>query len=285
MRRQASRPQGFTLIEAAVAVGIIAILASAAAPLVMKALNQQRERTTRDGLKIAFEAMFGSRERRVANMRADFGFTPPAADAAGVVLSDLRFLTRRTSQPAGQPAPRTYAPFVGAAFNIGWNGPYWNGSVRSQGVQQIPVDGWGKAIRLRYVNGYRVESPGQDGSFGTADDLFYPSVVALLSNYSCTPKITISNMNKTTDYTLTVRFVSSIVPGGVACVESGTNTSTGTTVPKNSAKTFILPNSQSSLPPGPVEIVISITAPTTSTSRILYDFQAGEQRTIEYGIN
>lgn len=166
MRSQASRPQGFTLIEAAVAVGIIAILASAAAPLVMKALNQQRERTTRDGLKIAFEAMFGSRERRVANMRADYGFTPNQA------ITDLRqMMTKPTA------IPNWFSDGTAGGMSWGWNGPYWTGAVRTAGAARIPVDGWGRPIVITYVAASttcQFRSIGADGMANTPDDLLYP---------------------------------------------------------------------------------------------------------------
>lgn len=286
MRRQGSKPQGFSLIEAAVAIAIIAILASAAAPLVMKALNQQREQKTRDSLKIVFEAMFGARDRRVANMRADFGFTPPTVGT--VAMADLRFLTSRNSPPAGN-APVAYPTAAGGgAFSVGWNGPYWSGSVQRQGAQNLPVDGWGRSMRLGYVGGgYRVESPGQDGQFGTADDLFYPNVAAPLSQFSCTPKLTVTNFNTTTSRTLNVRFVSSANLNGVQCVESGTTNQNVVLNANKDQKTLVLPAGVASLPPGPIQIVVSITAPASAitTSRILYDFQPGDQRTIEFGIN
>ncbi len=180
MRRQASRPQGFTLIEAAVAVGIIAILASAAAPLVMKALNQQRERTTRDGLKIAFEAMFGSRERQVANMRSDFAFDP------GGQLADLRRMTTRT--PANL---ALWGSTGGTQFNWGWNGPYWTGPVRTQnGTGGLPIDAWGRLITLRVVSGgYQMRSSGPDGALNTGDDLVYPTAPFILANSDARVKV------------------------------------------------------------------------------------------------
>ncbi len=180
MRSQASRPQGFTLIEAAVAVGIIAILASAAAPLVMKALNQQRERTTRDGLKIAFEAMFGSRERQVANMRSDFGFDPRGP------LADLRRMTTRT--PANL---ALWGSTGGTQFNWGWNGPYWTGSIRTQvGTGGLPIDAWGRLITLGVVSGgYQLRSSGPDGTLNTGDDLVYPTAPLVLANSDARVKV------------------------------------------------------------------------------------------------
>ena len=65
--------EGFSLIEAVVAIAIMAILASAALPLLMKSVNQQAEQTTRANAQIAYNAIFGARDHRVSNLIADFG--------------------------------------------------------------------------------------------------------------------------------------------------------------------------------------------------------------------
>jgi prepilin-type N-terminal cleavage/methylation domain-containing protein len=159
-----SNNSAFTLIEVAIAIAVIAILAGAVAPLALKALNQQREQKTRDNVQTAYEAIVGSRSKSVSNMLADFGFVPPAT------LADLRFMT--TINPAAAyrngPIPLAYgATFQG--FIWGWNGPYWTGST---GPNNEPVDGWGRA--LRWSNN-QVQSKGMDGSWGTADDIVFPN--------------------------------------------------------------------------------------------------------------
>lgn len=190
MRR--SNSPGFSMIEVAVAIGVIAILAGAVAPLALKALNQQREQKTRENLKIAFESLFGSRDRRVANMRADFGFEPTATQ------TDLRQMTTRT--PA---TLRTYAPdgTIGG-LPWGWNGPYWTGSTLGvAGGIQVPLDGWGRAFRLIYAGGppptWQLQSPGPNGAFGGAvnDDLFYPTAAVPVSNFRSTLTVNVSRTN------------------------------------------------------------------------------------------
>jgi type II secretory pathway pseudopilin PulG len=180
------------MIEVAVAIGVIAILAGTVAPLALKALNQQREQKTRENLKIAFESMFGSRDRRVANMRADYGFNPTAN------LADLRQMTTRT--PA---ALRTYAPdAANGGLPWGWNGPYWTGPTQgAAGGVQVPVDGWGRAFRLVYAGGasptWRLQSPGPNGVFGGVvnDDIFYPSAAIPVSNHLSMLTINVSRTN------------------------------------------------------------------------------------------
>jgi type II secretory pathway pseudopilin PulG len=180
------------MIEVAVAIGVMAILAGAVAPLALKALNQQREQKTRENLKIAFEAMFGSRDHRLANMRADFGFNP------AVTLPDLRQMTTRT--PA---ALRNYAPdaFAGG-LPWGWNGPYWTGPTQpAVATQGLPLDGWGRVFQLNYTGGanptWRLQSAGANGTFGGGipDDLFYPTPAVPVSNYLSTVAINVSRTN------------------------------------------------------------------------------------------
>ena len=152
------------MIEVAVAIGVIAILAGAVAPLALKALNQQREQKTRENAQIAYEAIVGSRTNQGSSMRADFGFVPPGT------LGDLRFMTTRNPAAIYRhgvvPVPYG-AVFQG--FTWGWNGPYWTGSV---GSNQEPLDGWGRPYRWA-TN--QVQSPGRDGLVGTADDIRFPN--------------------------------------------------------------------------------------------------------------
>ncbi len=154
--------RGFSLIEAVIVIAIMAILASAATPLLMRALNQQRTRQTQDLVRAAYEALVGARDRSVPNLGTDVGFVPPAA------LADLRFLT--TINPAAiyrnGAIPPPY-PTVAAGLTWGWNGPYWTGP----STNGLPADGWGRALRWQ---ANQVQSAGPDGQFGTADDVAYP---------------------------------------------------------------------------------------------------------------
>jgi hypothetical protein len=141
----------------------------------MKALNQQREQKTRDNLKIAYESMFGARDRRVSNMAADFGYVQ---NPAGANFVDLRFMTTSNAPNGSGAVPQAYSLGGAVPFFWGWNGPYWTGSTTpATGTNGIPVDGWGRAIRL--YNGPRLVSAGVDGNYRTADDISYPTVTGL----------------------------------------------------------------------------------------------------------
>jgi type II secretory pathway pseudopilin PulG len=169
-----SRGRGFSLVEAAVAVAVMTILAGMMAPLALKILNQRRDTATRKSLKLAFEAMFGARDRRVGNMRADFGFDPDRS------YPSLAFLVDRNR--CGR-VP-VYGRHDGAGFYWGYNGPYWYGPVSGTD----PVDAWGSPIGLVYDPDRRtvqVRSLGPGHREG-AGNLFYPPVPAALSSFrSC----------------------------------------------------------------------------------------------------
>jgi hypothetical protein len=141
----------------------MAILAGAMAPLALKVLDQRREAATRRSLKLAFEAMFGARDRRVANMRSDFGFT---------VDHPLPALPMLVTRPGFDPA---MGRWDGASFEWGWNGPYWHGSV-SHGV---PVDAWGSPIQLQFEaqddHSLQLVSLGPRRRWGEGN-IFYPPV-------------------------------------------------------------------------------------------------------------
>lgn len=193
------RQRAFTLIEAAVAIAIIAILAGAIAPLALKALNQQREFKTREGLKAAFEGMFGARDRRVANMRADFGYDPTlSSDLSGLFSSPVSGL-------------RAYLPDPTDAGGMYWgyNGPYWSGTTDAS---SRPLDAWGRPMRLRVANAspnhtWQVQSFGPNGldEAGSGDDLIYPTLAAKALSYRAVLYLNIANSTPPTSGAITVK--------------------------------------------------------------------------------
>jgi len=136
--------RGFTLVEVVLALAVVSILAGMMAPLALKAVNQQKEAATRRSLQLIFETMFGARDRRVANMRADFAFGPTRT------LDSLEVLVRRGAW-GEVPA---YGPQPGVHFPWGWNGPYWLGDLKGG----VPVDAWGSPFQLLVEKG---PEPGQ----------------------------------------------------------------------------------------------------------------------------
>jgi type II secretory pathway pseudopilin PulG len=273
------------MIEVAIAIGVIAILAGAVAPLALKALNQQREQKTRENLKTAWEALFGAKDRRVANMRADFGFNPaPGTYTLGKMLN-------RTTAPAPNP-PVNFAANGGSLFNWGWNGPYWTGSTRLIGGVQTPIDAWGNTIQLRYVNagpflGFQLLSWGPNGTNNTSnatyipqgDDIVYPTLPQILtSSGSGTLNLSIKN-NSATAITGTYRV--RWRTGGAALSNPNPTTIPGGIAP-GASFTRIPPFS--SIPSGPIQVEINIASASGFTSNEVIDLLPGESRTLNYNI-
>ena len=179
---------GFTLVETAVAVAAAGILAGMMVPLALKVQDQRRAASTREGLRRAFEALFGAHGHRVPNLRADFGFDP------GSDLDALPMLVRGDRWGA---VPR-FGRNDGAAFDWGHNGPYWHGPV----LGENPVDAWGSPIRLevrraRGVTTWQLRSLGPDKAQG-ADDLVYPPVPASASSYTGSLLVTVTGAGPAT---------------------------------------------------------------------------------------
>ncbi len=275
MHRPGRIARGFSLIEAAVAIGIMAIMAAAAAPLVMKALNQQREQRVRTEMKLAFETLFGSRERVVPNMRSDFGFAPIAPPN----IYNLGKMMNSGATPL--PLTPPYGP-NGSVFQWGWNGPYWSGQTLVIGGIQVPVDPWGRPYWLRIVtgasSGYQVLCAGLNGVVDTAinsaaaqgDDLVYPSTpISATSNNGSMP-ITILN-GTAADQSVTVAVqwkngsaLSSATSGNGVKTQSVTAGKTGS---------FLF----SSIPAGILQVTISyIVGTTTITTTYVYELAPGQ---------
>jgi prepilin-type N-terminal cleavage/methylation domain-containing protein len=292
----------FSMIEVAVAIAIIAILAGSVAPLAIKALNQQREQKTRENLKIAFEAMFGARDRRVANMRADWGFNP------GAGLANLGKMTTRTAAPAPNP-PASFA-LNGASFRWGWNGPYWTGTTMLVAGVPVPVDGWGRPIQLRLVTGgnagFQVISLGANGQMDSVignrvplgDDIVYPEMpVDLASGYTSNLSVHLVNnrpSSNSIDYFIEVRWCNGNALSNPATLDNGrfpNGTGTLTLTPSSSAD--FNPGSTPPLPKfpsGPVQVHIHVNpaaSPYTAavdTTEVL-DLLPGESKNLTYSIN
>lgn len=273
--------RGFTLMEAAIAIAVIAILAGAAVPFALKGVNQAREQRTRQDMRVMWESLFGAQDRRIGNMRADWGFTPTAT------LANLGKLTVSTAAPA--PNPPAFGP-NGALFSWGWNGPYWLGSVQVNGAQRIPVDGWGKAIQLRLVGGgFQLISGGPNGTINTAagnigptqDDLVYPANPVPLTRYS-------SQFSLAVRYNLPPAFAGNVVvrwrANGVLVASAALPLSFAA---NSGGSQVTFPTSTFGvIPSGPIQVVITNTGvPGGVVVQDVVDLQPGEVRNLSYVIN
>lgn len=277
--------RGFTLMEAAIAIAVIAILAGAAVPFALKGVNQAREQRTRQDMRVMWESLFGAQDRRIGNMRSDWGFTPTAT------LANLGKMTVLTAVPA--PNPPAYGP-NGALFSWGWNGPYWLGSVQVNGAQRIPVDGWGKAIQLRLVvGGFQLISGGPNGTINTAagnigptqDDLVYPANPMPLTKVSAQLSVTIRN-NRATAFngTIAVRWRTNGGLSPLSPIALALAANPG--LPGVPGGQQVLPTGTFGLiPNGAVQVQIFETGFPVALLSDVVDLQSGEIRNLSYVIN
>ena len=218
-----NRRRGFTLMEVAIAIAVMAILAGTAIPLVLKGVNQAKEQRVRQEMKLLFETCFGAQDRLVPNIRTDWGFDP--ALPVNGTMNFARYSVRTAGPGSTPPAWNTN----GATFRWGWNGPYWNGSTQVIAGNRTPVDPWGKAYLLRWVSGvspgYQVICTGPNGVANSPstnavpqiDDMVYPAVpmappptgqliVTIKNGKTATPPALPPTVNAT--FTLTTRVTS-----------------------------------------------------------------------------
>lgn len=158
MRGAMRRRAGFTLIEITVILAVIAILAAAITPMLLRQLVDAKVETTRQEAKLLHEAILGR-----ADVAGSFGFFGDMGRWPASFEELLR------------PAPGTPL-FTTATFRnvgMGWKGPYVNAGVSGE---DILLDAFGRPYQGAEAG--QIRSAGPDGTFGTADDIVYPPAPA-----------------------------------------------------------------------------------------------------------
>lgn len=218
--------RGVVLLGVIILAALLLIGAATIGIIYVRQLNQQRQVQTQGYLETAFQGLFPGNLRRRANLYSDFGYDPNVKPVPPL-HHDLKLLVDRGAIVNSDtvPAHANAAQWTGtstattATLNA-WNGPYWNGPVDGQ---SRPVDGWGRALQLRYIStstppGWQVFSVGANGVSQTGDtatpsgdDQVFPAtpyVPPVSAAATCsTPQITFSrgsSYNPAEDITLTI---------------------------------------------------------------------------------
>ncbi|HNV02687.1 MAG TPA: prepilin-type N-terminal cleavage/methylation domain-containing protein [Vicinamibacterales bacterium] len=149
-----ARDCGFTLIEAAVILAVLAVLAAAITPMILQQIVEAKTEATRREARLLHEAMLGR-----PDVPDSFGFFGDM----GRLPASFEELVR--------PGPGT-ALFGTATFRnvgMGWKGPYINAG---DAAGDYLTDAFGRPYRGASAG--QVRSAGPDGVFDTADDIVYP---------------------------------------------------------------------------------------------------------------
>lgn len=152
-RPQRRRHRGFTLIELIIIIAVLAVLATALAPVIVQRLTDQRIDGTRDEARSLYEGMVGR-----ADQPGNFGYVGDMGRLPNTFAALV--------QPGGLPLYTTNTP---GQVGMGWRGPYVNVG-RSQ--TDYLSDEFGRPYTG--ASGGQVRSAGPDGAAGTADDVVYP---------------------------------------------------------------------------------------------------------------
>lgn len=158
--RRIRNSRGFTLLEMAIALAIVAILGAIATPLILQRILDARIDATREEARNLYEAMVGS-----DSDPSSFGFVGD--------MGRLPATFEQLVQPAGLPA---YTQSTVRGIGMGWKGPYIN---RGTSATDYLTDAFGRPYSGASTG--QVRSAGPDGVPGSADDIMYPPSTPVLT--------------------------------------------------------------------------------------------------------
>jgi len=156
MKNRYGSDAGFTLLEVVIIVAVMAILAAAITPSLLRQIVDAKVLTTRASARAIYEGMVGK-----ADTKGSYGF-----------LGDMGRLPTEVKElvfaPNGAMPAANNRNFRGVT--MGWNGPYLT---VGESRDDIGKDAWNNEFRL--VGNGQVRSAGPDGVFDDEDDIVYPT--------------------------------------------------------------------------------------------------------------
>lgn len=168
-RSNQMQPQGFTLLETTIALGVMAVLALGTVSVLSQPAENQRVNETVERLNQLKKAILGDPRIVTKEARTDFGFL----GAMGSLPSSLEELWIKSAQPL-------FTFDTSLRVGAGWSGPYVSLPTTDQ-FADFTRDGWGNTIQYVVGTGVspttgqtyraRLISYGPDGSLGGPDDL------------------------------------------------------------------------------------------------------------------
>lgn len=144
--------QHMTLLEIAVMLVVLAVLAAAIVPATLKIIAAQRMTETKEEMKELYDAIVGDPDRNNYGFVGDLGELP----------ASLENLVEAGSYP-------TYTTDGTYGVGMGWNGPYLLKS-----ADDVMTDAFGQLYEFDPSARAQISSAGPDRTHGTSDDLLYP---------------------------------------------------------------------------------------------------------------
>ena len=159
--RRSRSDRGFSLLEVAVMLALIAAVVALVAPVLAGMTRRTNETSVQQQERAINAAIFG------VPVDGRFGF----AGDVGRLPTSLGELVSRGSLPAFHVTDGA-TPHVGN-IGYGWNGPYLGGVFSDA---DIVTDPWGQAFSYSGSGGTagQVTSGGADGTVGNTDDITFP---------------------------------------------------------------------------------------------------------------
>ncbi|MEE9200443.1 MAG: hypothetical protein V3V45_03265 [Candidatus Brocadiales bacterium] len=161
-----NKTSGFSIIEIAIVIGIVAVLAGVLTPLTFKLIAARKERAARDELEVLKEAIIGKATSTEHGEEFTFGFIGDI----GNVPASLDRLKTIGSLPA-------YSYDSTKGMGAGWNGPY----IMEKFSGDFKDDPWGTDYSYSTTGGTNTDlgveylatitSAGPDHTLSTSDDL------------------------------------------------------------------------------------------------------------------
>jgi len=161
--------KGFTLIEVVVVLAIVAIMGSAITPLVVRVINNKREKATIEALKEFKRAIIGDPAIVSKEVRTYFGY-----------IGDMGSLPARIEDLYQKGAQPSFTYDTTKKTGAGWNGPYIDPSL-VENLASLKLDDYGNEFTYDTTEftdstvgvtvSAKIASKGLDGIPGGGNDL------------------------------------------------------------------------------------------------------------------
>ncbi|NKB87570.1 MAG: hypothetical protein GKS06_05065 [Acidobacteria bacterium] len=155
-RRVAGDQRGITMLEVTLILAALVVVSAAAAPTVLRVVNDANGRNARAELEGLYDSVMGDMEAQTYGFMGDLGRFPNTLDELMMQI-DQPFFVRSEISGVG----------------YGWNGPYVS---TGRTPTDFQIDPWGNPYDIGVAGYGQVRSYGPNGLPDDADDILYPAL-------------------------------------------------------------------------------------------------------------